>query len=465
MGTRAAMICISIAPQSHRLGMADIVNAAPQCDLVEVRLDTLVRTPEVGLFLENRQKPVLISCPRLQDGGVWQRTEEQRLTILRQAIVGGADYVQLELDIADQVPRYGKTKRVISCTAREPVRGGLDAVYQRACSLDADVVKLTAPTATLEEAWPLLQLMAKPAVPIVAVGVGEPGLTLSLLGRKLGSPWIYAALEKGMEAHPGQATVRELEEIYRWRDINRRTRLVGVAGFTEQQRLTVQLMNEVFAELDLNTRCLPMEVGDLSHFKRMMRSLRVSACVVNEAYWASLFPVVDESEEAARLSRHTDLVVKQKNEGWYGYSSLWRAAILALEGTLQSKDQRADTGPAERTIEGGKAPVGDQNPQPAAPNPKPLQGRTVLVAGASSAARALCYGIKRRGGLLAVTGPDSDRAKLVAQMFQARYVPLQRSYDTMYDVLLMAPPEKDAKGNRRENFDLAYLRASSVILD
>lgn len=430
------MICISIAATAHRWAIVDMYNASPQCDLLELRLDKLKRTPEVGLLLAAREKPVSVSCRRIEDGGEWDRTEEARQTVLREAITQGADYVELEVDIADRIPRFGKTKRVISFTSMYPLKGDLEMVYERAISQDADVVKLTAPTATLEDAWPMLRAMAKPQVPVVAVGVGEPGLTLSLLGRKFGAPWIYAALEKGMEAHPGQATVRELEEIYCWRDINRQTPLVGVAGFTPQQKLTVRLMNAAFKHLGLEMRCLPMEVGDIGRFGSMMESLRVSAVILNEAYWGNIFSELSGSEEAAKLSRHADIVIKQK-EGWYGYSSLWRAAVYALEQTLPPRNDGSS----------------------------PLKGRTVLLAGATSAARALAYGIQKRGGLLMVTGPDSDRARLLAQMFECRYVPLQRSYDTMYDVLVAAPSELDADGNLQENFDHAYLRANTTVLD
>lgn len=431
------MICISIAAQSHRLAIVDMYNAAPQCDLLELRLDKLKKMPQVNMFLETRQKPVLVACRRPQDGGEWGGIEETRLTVLRQAIVDGAEYVELEVDAASQVPRYGKTKRVISFTATEPVKGKLDAVYGRACAQQADVVKFTAPTATLEEAWPLLRIMEKQKVPIVAVGVGEPGLTLSLLGRKLGSPWIYAALEKGMEAHPGQASVSDLEEVYRWRDIGPETRLLGVAGFTPQQKLTVRLMNAAFAHLGSDYRCLPMEVGNVGNFQRMMEAMRITACVLDEAYWADIFSVLNETEEAAKLSRHADLVV-QEQSGWTGYSTLWRAAVHSLEETLRREKGAGDN---------------------------PLKGRNVLLAGATSAARALAYGIQQRGGLLAVTGPDAERAQLLAQMFQCRYVPLQRSYDTAYDVLIAAPTETGADGNPVQNFDTSYVRQNTTVLD
>ena len=72
------MICISIAARSHRFGIVDMYNAAPQCDLMELRLDKLERSPQVNLFLATRQKPVLVSCRRREDGGEWDGPEENR---------------------------------------------------------------------------------------------------------------------------------------------------------------------------------------------------------------------------------------------------------------------------------------------------------------------------------------------------------------------------------------------------
>src|SRR5437868_4705033 len=97
------MICISIAQQSRRFARADMVNASRQCDLLEVRLDRFGKAPDVGELLTAKLKPVIISCRRPQDGGEWQGSEEERLAILRQCIISKADYVEIEMDVADQV--------------------------------------------------------------------------------------------------------------------------------------------------------------------------------------------------------------------------------------------------------------------------------------------------------------------------------------------------------------------------
>src|SRR5690606_16122008 len=116
--------------------------------------------------------------------------------------------------------RVGRTKRLVSYTQLDRPLTNLEAIYERAVAAKANAVKFTGPTPTLDAAWPLLAAVTKKRnVPVVGMGIGRPGITFSLLGARYGSPWIYAALEQGMETHPGQATIRELEETFRYRDI------------------------------------------------------------------------------------------------------------------------------------------------------------------------------------------------------------------------------------------------------
>src|SRR5262249_62213638 len=73
------MLCIAVAPESRRLGKVDLFNAAPQCDLIEFRLDRLGKEPDLKEMMEGISKPILISCRREEDGGAWGGTEEERV--------------------------------------------------------------------------------------------------------------------------------------------------------------------------------------------------------------------------------------------------------------------------------------------------------------------------------------------------------------------------------------------------
>src|SRR5262249_5145528 len=174
--SRSTMICISINQESRRLALVDMLNAARQCDLLEVRLDRFDMAPGLSDLLAAKPKPVIMSCRRKQDGGNWASSEDERLALLRQAIVSKADYVEIELDVADQIRPFPPAKRVISYTNLQETPADIADIYAEAQTKKPDVIKLTTLARTPEEAWPLVQLLAKPPVPTVVVGLGKPGV-------------------------------------------------------------------------------------------------------------------------------------------------------------------------------------------------------------------------------------------------------------------------------------------------
>ncbi len=299
------MLCIAVAPESRRLGKVDLFNAAPQCDLIEFRLDRLGKEPDLKEMMDGIGKPMLVSCRRQADGGMWNGTEDERLVQLRTAIISGPAYIELELDIADKIPRFGATKRVISYTSMQKPLANLEPIIEKAIAAKADVVKFVGPTPTLDAAWPLLATISKKRnIPVVGMGLGKPGVMFSLLGVKYGAPWIYAALERGLEAHEGQATITELEEVYHFREIGPQTRFVAVAGFGPAETATVRVLNAGFAHHQLNIRCLPLEIGVSDKITQMLDTLHINVLLANPEFCERALNLASDVEEAARKAQY-----------------------------------------------------------------------------------------------------------------------------------------------------------------
>jgi 3-dehydroquinate dehydratase/shikimate dehydrogenase len=430
------MICISIAQESRRMALADMLNAAPQCDLLDVRLDRFAKGPDVGELLAHKPKPIILSCRRRQDGGEWDGAEDERLAILRQCIVSKADYVEIELDVADQVRAFPPAQRVISYTNFRETPKNIADIYAEAQTKHPDVIKLVTLARTPEEAWPLLQILTKPAVPTVVVGVGKPGVMLSVLGKKIGSPWTYAALEKGMETYPGQPTVRELNEVYHYPAIGRGTRLIGVTGFGPREYVTLALVNAVLAHHGLPTRCLPLGVGSVPLFRKVMDTVRLGGVIVDAAHQANFVGIATELEDAAREAQAVDLLVPE-GKGWRGRNTLGQAALDALEAGLRAKS-RSD---------------------------RPLQGRMVMVLGANSTARAVARGIQKNGGLLTLASHQREAVTQLAQELQCRHIQFEALYTTAHDVLVVCDDEGAGGKSGKSGLHAGYLRPGMTVMD
>ena len=137
------MICVSIARGRHRHVMAEHRHLVQQgAKLVEFRLDYISGEINLRRLITDRPCPVVITCRREADGGKYTGTEEQRLRLLRTAIAEGVEYVDLEDDVAGSIPRFGKTKRIVSLHDFRKTPDNLEEIHARLASLDPDIVKI-----------------------------------------------------------------------------------------------------------------------------------------------------------------------------------------------------------------------------------------------------------------------------------------------------------------------------------
>jgi 3-dehydroquinate dehydratase/shikimate dehydrogenase len=430
------MICVSINQESRRLALADMLNAARQGgDLLEVRLDRFGKAPDVGELIASKPRPVIFSCRRPEDGGNWDGTEEERLAILRQCIVSKADYVEIELDAADKIRPFPPCQRVIAYTNLRETPSDILDIYDEARTKRPDVIKLTTLARTPEEAWPLVQILGRATVPTVVVGLGKPGVMLTVLGKKLAAPWGYAALERGMEAYPGQATVADLDEIYRFRDIVKGTRLIGVTGFSEQAQITAAVLNAVFAAQQMAVRCLPLAVGELRVFRKIIDAAKLAAVVVAPEHHASLADIGAELHGLAQQTRTVDLLL-HKNGAWHGAYSTCQAWVGALADKFKQRHGAVD----------------------------PFKDRIVLIAGITATARALAVELQRAGAGVILASHKKKAGQQAAQEIGCRSVGFEAIYTVMHDALVVCDEEREESA-RGTGIIATYLKPGMTVMD
>src|SRR5438105_6015222 len=147
---------------------AEILEAAKQgAQLIELRLDFLAKPPDFKRLLETKPCPMIATVRRPQDGGRWGGNEPQRQILLRQATVAGFDWVDLETDIADSIPRFRSVKRIVSYHNLNKTPGDLGAIYQRMAAQDADVLKLSVTAQTPADIVGLLRVLKNAKKPTV----------------------------------------------------------------------------------------------------------------------------------------------------------------------------------------------------------------------------------------------------------------------------------------------------------
>lgn len=424
------MICMSITPSSRTLAPADLLNASRRCDLIEICADNFIKEPDFQGLLSVTDKPILISCRRERDGGSWKGTEEQRMQLLRNAIIAGPAFVELDLDIADKVPRFGNTKRVISYTSLSSVPQNMDEIFERCWKAKADIVKVTWPTDDLDAAWPLLAATTqKRELPVVGQGVGKSGLTFSLLGRRYGSPWIYAALEKGMEAYESQPTIWQLEE-YCWQDLDRKTRFVGVIGLGAAENVTVRILNAAFRELKKPIRCLPILPGKVDRLNKMLGALKINALIVDPMFDGDPAAIGELSGDFATNTGFVDIMTQTKS-GWRGKATLFDA----METTIaHAKGERWG------------------------------EGHPATVFGAGRVAAAAAHFLAHNNAAVSVAAPTDNAAMSIARKVGARHIPWSGVHAAATDILFLGG-NAIKSGTGRGELNPSIIREGMTVID
>ena len=102
------------------------------------------------------------------------------------------DYIDLEDDVAALIPRYGKTKRIVSLHDYRKTPDNLEEIHARLAALDADIVKLATTANSSHDNLRMLQLVKQSKVPTVGICMGDIGTPSRILAGKFGAPFTFA---------------------------------------------------------------------------------------------------------------------------------------------------------------------------------------------------------------------------------------------------------------------------------
>src|SRR5215470_12700382 len=170
MPSGAEQICVVIGRTRHKMVQIEIQEAAKRgARLIELRLDFLAKAPDFKRLLLNKPCPMIATVRRPADGGRWDGTEDARLTLLRQAIVSGFDWVDLETDVADSIRRFKDVKRIVSYHNLHEVPANLEDIYHKMCQQDADIVKVAVVAQQPTDNLRVLQLLQNAPKPTLAI--------------------------------------------------------------------------------------------------------------------------------------------------------------------------------------------------------------------------------------------------------------------------------------------------------
>ncbi len=432
------MICVTLGRKRHKMMLAEHQNLAKRgAELVELRVDWIPRGLRLDRLLKDRPTPVILTCRRPDDGGRFGDSEEKRQTILREAIIAGVEYVDLESDIAGSIPRYGKTKRIISHHDFDKTPDDLEEIHAKLCECDPDIVKIVTMANSPIDNIRMLELVQNSKVPTIGFCMGEYGVVSRILCGKYGSPFTYATFSKERVMAPGQLSFEEMSKLYRYDQINKETAVFGVLGDPIGHSWSPILHNVAFAKMKMNAVYLPMRVG-VEEFQETLEAyefLGVRGYSVTIPHKRAALDFAAKTDEMTKEIGAANTLVKSTSGNWHAKNTDYQAALDSIKIGLAAKGEAS------------------------------LNGLRVLMLGAGGVAQAIGLGVAQEGGIVTVANRSKARGTELAEELNCQHVTWGNRGSIGADVLVNCTPVGMSPNMNESPFEQHWLRDEMVVFD
>lgn len=290
----STLVCVPIMVQDEPTALADAAAARDGgADIVEFRIDEFFSgTLDSAGNLDQREVntilrlvaqsplPCIVTCRAASEGGHYDGDDMARVSLYER--LGTSDHPPQYLDIefaaysrsanlrqkvnlAVDHPRQQRDVRTRLVLSAHDFSGRPSDLLRRLAAMQdqeaARIVKVAYQARSIRDNLEIFDLLTENAGggvgeggrPMIALTMGPFGLMSRVLAPKFGGFLTFASLRKQSTTAPGQPTVRELLDLYNFRSIHRRTRVLGVIGWPLEHSLSPTVHNAGFEALAPDT--------------------------------------------------------------------------------------------------------------------------------------------------------------------------------------------------------------------
>ena len=393
----------SVMPTGREAAARDFRRAAMGgADWIELRLDLWPKDLPLAPLLREAPLPVLVACRLPRDGGLYAGSLEERRLLLDQALADGARGIDLEQwETWTPTPRPTIELVIRSCHALDAMPEDLPRLRDELLALGGQIAKLAVRLDDMAAAGPLLDLLAstdQQTAPTAAFGIGPAAMPTRVLACMLGAPLAYASLGAGTETAPGQISLEEVTGVYDLRALSGTTMLFGLLGNPARHSLSPWLHNRAFRWLGLDAVYLPFETADPARLLAALPRRRLRGLSVTAPFKEVMLKRCHQLDPAAARVQAVNTLVFAAHGVVAGYNT----DVAGVRGAL---------------LRAGLAPA--VTPAPAA------------VLGTGGGARAAVVALQELGFAVSMLGRNVERVREFAQTVGAALAPLEARVLTM----------------------------------
>lgn len=416
--SRLGKVCVAILGSSVAEMLEKAGAAVEDSSFLEFRLDYLAKPlqalPQLKEFLAARGDVVAIAtCRREANGGQFKGTLAQEFEILQKAAAAGFHLIDVEVESAEEAKPAELEKLKASGAALLisyhdfSTTKGLDDVYDRMKPFAADFLKVVSTARSLTDNITMMRFLERTSESAHVVGIcmGEQGVISRILGLRAGSAFTFASSTPGAETAPGQIDARTLVETFRIDQLDKATKIYGVAGNPIKHSLSPVMQNTAFRKESVNAVYLPLETTKLSDLLSLVKEVPLSGLSVTMPLKEEIMQHLEKSDALSQKIGAANTIVRSQDGKLYGFNTDVAAIVQPLEKRLLK-----------------------------------LKGTKILVLGAGGAARAAVFGLKDRGAEVFLLNRNLEAAQRLAREAGAKTIRQDQVAKTQFDVIVNATP-------------------------
>ncbi|KAI4343244.1 hypothetical protein MLD38_027772 [Melastoma candidum] len=371
-------------------------------DLIELRLDCLRSFDpprDLDVLIKSSPLPTLVTYRPVWEGGQYEGDEKKRQDALRLAMQLGANYIDVELEVAHEFNNSIQGKRpddfkvIVSSLNfhNTPSIEALGNLVARIQASGADIAKVVTTALDITDCSRIFHITVHSQIPTIGIAMGERGLISRILSPKFGGFLTYGALETGAISAPGQPTAKDLLDLYNFRLIRPDTKVYGIIGKPVGHSKSPLLFNAAFKSVGLNAVYLHFLVDDVEKFFNTYSAVDfASGCSCTIPHKEAALKCMDEIDPIAKKIGAINNIVRRPDGTLTAFNTDYIGAITAIEDGL-------------RSLNGSATALGS-----------PLAGKLFIVLGAGGAGKSLAYGAAQKGARVVVANRTFERAKELA---------------------------------------------------
>lgn len=394
-------------------------------DLVEYRVDELCSgdpgEAEVILALIRESPlPCIVTCRPTWEGGACDADDMTRVALFE--ALGTSDHPPAYIDVElaaytrsanlrqkvnlaidhDKQTRDVRTSLVLST---HDFDGRPSDLTRRVLAMSAEhaaaVHKVAFRARSLRDNLELFDLLRDRSKPMIALGMGEFGLMSRVLAPKFGAFLTFASIHKEEATAPGQPTIRDLLDLYRFRSINPETRVYGVIGWPVGHSMSPHIHNAGFEGVGHDGVYLPLPIAAGEPGQEG----------AYESFKATLLALIDHraldlSGASVTIPHKEHLVRLAREQGW-AIDPLSERCAAANTITIERDEGRLSVAVSNTDAPAAAACLGEAMGG--------LAGKRIAIVGAGGVARAIGAGVAAQGARVVIVNRTPERAKSLSE--------------------------------------------------